>query len=243
MTKTIHLFVPCLVEQFYPQTAAATQKILQYLGYQVFIPPKQTCCGQPAYNSGYTPESTELAEKWLQRFSDAEIIVAPSGSCISMVRNHYGQLSLAPKYRALFEKIAPISYELTEFIGKFHGESKFPGRFDATVTYHASCHLHREIAVGDIPIQLLKTKEGVRYLPMRDADRCCGFGGTFVLKFAELSSAMTHFKAEAIIESEAEYVCGADAGCLYTIQSTLQKMKKPVKTIHIAEILASGLPR
>ena len=182
-----------------------------------------------------------MAEAWLQRFADAEYIVAPSGSCISMVRNHYGKLPLSPHYKEIFEKIRHNTYELTEFIWKYHQDSYFPGLFDASVTYHASCHLHREIGVGDIPIELLKKKTGLRFLPMREADRCCGFGGTFLLKFAELSNAMTQFKVTAISETKADYVCGADAGCLYTIDSALKKINSQTKTIHIAEILAAGL--
>lgn len=241
MTQTIHLFIPCLIEQLYPQTARSCVTILEYLGYDVLIPEGQTCCGQPAYNSGYTRESGDLAAHWLDVFKEAEYVVAPSGSCISMVRNHYGDLALNSATEIIYRRLKNHIYELTEFIGAYHANIQFPSVFKGKVTYHESCHLSRELGIKSQPRDILKQIPGVEFIEMADADRCCGFGGTFIAKFAELSATMTRFKAERIIASGAEYVTAADAGCLMTIQSMLSQLKSPVKAIHIAEIIAEGL--
>ena len=237
----IHLFIPCMVAEFFPEAGEATKRILEYLGHDVFIPENQTCCGQPAYNSGYTQESVEVAEYWLDRFEDADVVVAPSGSCISMVKNHYLELPLSESKKEQHQHLRDHIWELSEFLVNVLKIEKLPSTFKGKVTYHQSCHLSNELNVVDEPRILLKNIPGLELIEMKEADRCCGFGGTFSIKFPELSTTMAQFKADRVLETGADILSGADVSCLMNINGILKKQNSNVRIMHFAEILAEGL--
>ncbi len=231
-----------MVAEFFPAAGEASCRILEYLGHEVVIPEQQTCCGQPAYNSGYTRESTQIAEYWLERFAGADAVVAPSGSCISMVRNHYDALPLnGSSQRELHRLQERGIWELSEFLVQQLGVDCLPSTFRGKVAYHQSCHLRNELGVLDAPQRLLKNISGLEWAELQDADRCCGFGGTFSIKFAELSTVMAQAKADRVMESGAEVLTGADISCLMNIEGILKKRGKDIRVLHLAEILAEGL--
>ena len=238
----IPLFIPCMVAEFFPEAGEATRRILEYLGHDVVIPDNQICCGQPAYNSGYTKESTDVAEYWLDQFAGADAIVAPSGSCISMVINHYLHLPLSKKAATIHRELREKGiWELSEFLVNVLNVEKIPSTFSGTVTYHQSCHLSNELGVKKEPQLLLRNIPKLNFIEMKDADRCCGFGGTFSVKFPELSTTMTQYKADRVIDSGAEVLTGADISCLMNIHGLLKKQAPHIRVLHLATILAEGL--
>lgn len=237
----ISLFIPCLVDQFAPEVGVATIKILEKLGCAIDYPYEQTCCGQPAFNTGYRDDAKILAERFINLFANSEYIVAPSGSCVSMVKVFYDQLDLSKEARDKLIHIKNNIFELTEFIVNVLKVTDVGASFKGRVTYHESCHLLRELHISKEPKELIKNVKGVEYIEMRESDRCCGFGGTFSFKFPELSTTITEDKVVNIINSGAEYVVANDTSCLMNIDGVLKRKGSKVKTLHIAELLAAGL--
>jgi len=233
----VHLFIPCYIDQLFPQVGIATVNILESLGCEVIYPEEQTCCGQPAFNSGYFEETVPLADHFLNTFRSAEFIVAPSGSCISMTRNLYGMLNLPDNLKELWQSLRPKMFELSQFLVHVLGLENWEGFFPHRVTYHDSCHLLRELGVRDEPRRLLRGIAGIEFREMFRSDTCCGFGGTFSVKMEPISIAMMENKAQWIQESGAEYVVAGDASCLMHMEGYLKKHRIPVRTMHLAELL------
>jgi L-lactate dehydrogenase complex protein LldE len=237
----VSLFIPCLVDQFFPQTGAAMVKVLRKLGVMVDYPSEQTCCGQPAFNTGYHREAIQLAERFIKIFSNAEYIVAPSGSCVSMVKVFYPELDLSPSFKEQSHAIAAKTFEFSEFLVNVLHVSDVGARFPAKATYHDACHLLRELKIKTEPRQLLRNVKGLELVEMEHSETCCGFGGTFSVKFPEISTAMAEEKIDAIHRAGVNYVVANDSSCLMQIAGLLARKKSPVKTIHLAEVLGNEL--
>lgn len=237
----IHLFVPCLVDQFYPNVAVSMCRVLKKLGVEYVYLTDQTCCGQPAFNSGYHREATDLAERFLKVFEPAETLVAPSGSCVSMVKIFYPQLELSRAGRQTLERLGPRLFEFSEFLVRELKVVDVGAQFKGKVTYHDSCHLLRELKVQEEPRQLIRNVRGLEFVELDDMKTCCGFGGTFAVKFPEISTAMGTDKATAIERTGAEVVVANDSSCLMQIAGVLSRRNSRVVPMHLAELLAQGI--
>lgn len=237
----VSLFIPCLTEHLYPESGLALVKVLKHIGAEIDYVDDQTCCGQPAFNSGYRKEIIPLAERFIDLFKDKEIIIAPSGSCAAMVRIFYHELNLSPEKQATLQELSRRIYEFTEFLVDVAKVDGLGGHFPHRITYHDSCHLLRELGIKEQPRKLIRGIQDVDFIEMEKSDTCCGFGGTFSYKFADLSVAMVARKCRYIEASGAEYVIGADSSCLMNIQGYLEKHDMKARTMHIAELLASSL--
>ncbi len=238
--KTVTLFIQCLVDILYPEVAEAMVCVLRRLGLSITCPTGQTCCGQPAFNSGYRRQARSAAEHFIEVFEDSEIIVCPSGSCVNMVRHHYSELfANDPQWLRRAQDLANRTYEFSEYLVDILGVEALGARFEGSVTYHDSCHLLRGIGVREQPRRLLQRVSGADFIEMRDSDYCCGFGGTFAVKYSDISNAMVTDKVKNIMDTGADVVVGCDMGCLMNIQGKLSRMGSPIKVMHIAQILAS----
>ncbi len=240
------LFVTCIVDQFYPEVGESTVRLLRRLGVEVDFPPGQTCCGQPAFNAGFWKDAQRVARRSLRAFQDSQYIVVPSGSCASMVRVFYEELfhddpALAQQARA----IAPRVYELSQFIvdvlgvkdlGAALGRDKAAGE-PRRVTYHEACHLRRELGAIWQPRLLIRSAPGVELVEMEQADVCCGFGGTFSVKYPDISGAMLQDKLNSIRATGASAVVACDCSCLMHIGGGLEKQGIPVRPVHLAQLL------
>ncbi len=240
-TKTVTLFIQCLVDSIYPEVGEAMVRIFRNLGIDLTCPTQQTCCGQPAFNSGYRQEAKVAARKFIDIFEAADTIVCPSGSCVTMVRHHYPELfkndaAWLPRARQVADK----TFELTEFLVDVLGEDDLGAHYDGTVTYHDSCHLLRNLRIKEQPRRLLRNVAGAEFIEMKDSDKCCGFGGSFAVKYSDISAAMVEDKVNNIIKSGADTVVGCDMGCLMNIQGMLNRREPAIKTMHIAQILAGA---
>ena len=214
--------------------------VLERLGYAVDFPEAQSCCGQPAFNSGYPEEARTVARHFLDVFRGAEYIVVPSGSCTSMVSHHLEDIFLSDAARlAEARSLAPRVYEFSRFLLEVAGVEDVGARFDGVVTYHDSCHALRELRVKDGPRKLLSKVQGLTLREMDAAEECCGFGGTFSVKFAEVSGAMARTKIDSIKKTEASAVVSIDSSCLMQLQGAIQRAGLPIRTLHLAEVLAS----
>jgi len=237
----IELFIPCFIDQFYPETAQNTIKVLEKAGCSVSYNPEQTCCGQPAFNSGYWKEARIVAKKFLHDFSGNKVIVSPSASCTGFVKNYFQKLfekDPALQNRSTF--ISENIYELSDFLVNKLQVTRFQAEFPHKVTFHDSCAGLREYGIKDEPRLLLKNVKGLELLEMKNTDTCCGFGGTFAAKFHHVSTAMTEQKVENALDTGAEYIVSTEASCLMNVDSYIKKQKLPIKTIHLADILISG---
>ncbi|MGD1975428.1 MAG: (Fe-S)-binding protein [Desulfobacterales bacterium] len=239
MNKTVTLFIQCLVDGIYPEAGEAVVKIFRKLGIDLVCPTTQTCCGQPAFNAGYRREAGVAAKRFIDIFETAQVIVCPSGSCVTMVRHHYPQLfddNDLWLQRAM--QVAAKTYELTEYLVDVLGVQDVGAHYDGKITYHDSCHLLRNLRIQSQPRKLLSKVSGAEFIEMHDADRCCGFGGSFAVKYGDISSAMVTDKVNNIVASGADTVVGCDMGCLMNIQGMLNRRESDIKTMHIAQILA-----
>jgi len=237
----VSLFIPCLTDQFFPRVGLNLVKILKKAGASVDYPLEQTCCGQPAFNSGYHEEAIELAERFLQIFRSAEYIVAPSGSCTSMVKIFYPEIVHDHSLSELLHEVTSKTYEFSEFLVNVMGIKDLGARFAHTVTYHDACHLLRELKVKDAPRELIRHIRDIRFVEMENSEGCCGFGGTFSVKFPEISTAMAEDKANAIAASGAEYVIANDSSCLMQIAGYLSRKGIAAKPLHLAELLGENM--
>ena len=214
-------------------------KVLEQLGHRALFPSQQTCCGQPAFNTGYWDEARKVARHFLKVFADAEVIVSPSGSCATMVRQFYPELFRDTPHAALAATVAEKTHELAQFLVRKLGVTDVGARFEGKVTLHDSCHGLRELRLKKEPRRLLREVRGLELIEMKECENCCGFGGTFAIKFPHISVAMVEAKVKSIEESGAQYVVGGDSSCLMQINGLLEKRKSPVKILHLAEVLAS----
>ncbi|WP_028585282.1 (Fe-S)-binding protein [Desulfogranum mediterraneum] len=235
----VTLFIQCIVDSVYPEVAEAMVRVLEDLGLSLECPTEQTCCGQPAFNAGHRGAARSAAEKFIQLFEPAEVIVSPSGSCVNMVRNHYPELFADdPEMLARARRIGERTYEFSEYLVDVLQVEELGARYPARVTYHSSCHLNRFLGIDRQPRALLANIEGLQLVELAGADRCCGFGGTFSVKYGEISEAILEEKVDHIIDSGADLVTGCDMGCLMNIQGMLSRKNALVKVIHIAQLLA-----
>ncbi len=240
-TKTVTLFIQCLVDGIYPEVGEAMVKIFRNLGFNLSCPTQQTCCGQPAFNSGYRRQASVAAKRFIEIFETADTIVCPSGSCVTMVRHHYPELFKDDvKWLQRSRQVADKTYELTEYLVDVLGVDDLGAHYDGKITYHDSCHLLRNLRVKDQPRRLLRNVSGADFVEMYDSDKCCGFGGSFSVKYADISAAMVEDKVNNIIDSGADTVVGCDMGCLMNIQGMLSRKGSDIKTLHIAQLLAGA---
>lgn len=239
----VGLFVTCLVDLVRPRIGFATLRLLQAAGAEVVVPSGQTCCGQPGYNSGDLPAARALARKLLAEFRDCDYVVVPSGSCAGMIRHHYPALcNNDAAALSEIERLAARTYELTDFLVNVARMIDVPGRFAGTVTYHDSCSGLRELGVKLQPRALLGKVQGLQLREMREPETCCGFGGTFSVKFGDISSRMSDNKCEQIAASEVDAVVAGDLGCLLNIEGRLRRRgDHTTRVLHIAEILAGDV--
>jgi len=236
--KRVGLFVTCLVDFFRPSIGFAAVKLLEDAGCAVEVP-RQTCCGQPAFNSGDRQDARAIAEQVIEAFESYDYVVAPSGSCAGMLRVHYPELfhgdpNWSPRARAFAAK----TYELTSFLVDVLGVAKVDAHCESTATYHDSCSGLRELGVRVAPRRLLGTVAGLTIKEMRDADVCCGFGGTFCVKYAEISNTIVAKKAANIIAAGADMLVAGDLGCLMNMAGKLQRDGSAIEVRHVAEVLA-----
>jgi L-lactate dehydrogenase complex protein LldE len=234
----IGLFIPCLVDQFRPRAGLAVARILRRLGHAVDYPSEQTCCGQPAFNSGFQAEAAALARRFVRVFEGFDAVVAPSGSCVAMVRNFYPQL-LGDTESAIRNTISRV-HEFSEFLVNHLNVTDLGAAFGERVTYHDSCHLLRELGIKDPPRQLLRAVKGLDLVELNDGPACCGFGGAFSVKFPEVATAMAEDKVAAIERTGARYVVAADTGCLLHIGGMLSRRGSTVRAVHLAELLGGA---
>ena len=236
----IDLFIPCFIDQLYPNTAWNVVKILESLKIEVNYNPAQTCCGQPTFNSGYWKEARKSAEKFIKDFPNDNPIVSPSASCAGYVKNSYSKLFEGNE--ALLNECERLSrniFELTDFLVNKIGKTDFGAHFPHKVTYHDSCSALRDYGIKSEPRALLKAVKGLELIEMADTDVCCGFGGTFMVKYVPISTAMVSQKVENALKTGAEYIVSADASCLLNYQSYIDKQKLPIKTIHLADVISN----
>jgi L-lactate dehydrogenase complex protein LldE len=234
------LFITCLVDQLYPQVGVATVNVLRRAGVQVDFPEKQTCCGQLSINTGYQKETSELARRFLDTFRDSEHIVVPSSSCAGMIKKHYPELFKDdPKYREAANTIGARLYELSQFLVDVLKTTDVGARYKGTVTFHPSCHGLRELGLDSQPQTLIKNVRDVAYVELSEMTTCCGFGGTFSVKYADISESLVEDKASNIVKSGADTLVGVDMSCLMNIGGTLSRRGAKVRVMHLAELLDS----
>lgn len=236
----VSLFVTCIVDQVFPKVGLDMADVLERLGYDVEFIEAQTCCGQPAFNSGYREPAREVARHFLDTFRDSEYVVVPSGSCTSMITHHYEEIfSKEPDRRKEAERMAPRVWEFSKFLLEVAQVDDVGARFEGVVTYHDSCHALREMGVKTGPRRLLSKVQGLTFQEMDVAEECCGFGGTFSVKFPEVSGAMARTKIESIVRTKADAVVSIDSSCLMQLQGAISRAGLPIRTLHLAEVLAS----
>ncbi|MED4910548.1 (Fe-S)-binding protein [Brevibacillus centrosporus] len=238
----VSLFITCLSDALYPRVGEAMVRILARYGVQVHFPEAQTCCGQPAFNSGYWEEAKTSALTLIHAFADSDYVISPSGSCTGMIHHYYPKLfendpQLLAKANALREK----TYEFTQFLVNILGITDLGAVFPHKVTYHPSCHGSRLLGIKQEPLQLMEQVKGLDLVPLPFAEDCCGFGGTFAVKMSDISGAMVTEKADHVLETEAEVLVGLDLGCLMNISGNLRFRGKPVRVMHLAELLYEGM--
>ncbi len=234
----VSLFIPCFVDQLNPQVGIDVVRVLRRIGYEIDFPEDQTCCGQPAFNTGYWDEARPLAERFVRVFTGAEAVVSPSGSCTTMVRNFYPELLQGTHWHDEAVRLGQRVYEFAEFLVKVAKVTDVGATFPHKVTYHDSCHGLRELHMKQEPRELLRNVRGLELVEMPYSEDCCGFGGTFSTKFPMISAAMGDTKAGNIEKSGAEYVAAADSSCLMHIEGILRRKNSTARTIHLASILA-----
>jgi L-lactate dehydrogenase complex protein LldE len=239
----VSIFITCLVDQMFPQVGAAMVSVLTRLGVEVVFNPEQTCCGQPAFNTGYREEARTVAAPMLDFFEreleKADYVVVPSGSCTTMIKKFYAQLFEDEAMQARAVKVSARVFELSQFLVDVLGVEDVGASFEGEITYHDSCHLLRELGVSSAPRRLLKAVRGVKFVEMEEADVCCGFGGTFSLKHPEISTAIAEQKAANVERSCAGEMVACDVGCLMHTERVLKRRGSSVRCLHIAEVLAS----
>ena len=236
------LFITCYNDTLFPETGRAVVRLLERLGVELEFNPGQTCCGQMHANTGFRREAFSQAKRFVQMYRDAEVVVAPSSSCVAMVRDQYPELfaelgteALRKEWQALLPRVCELTESLVDRMGVEDVGAYFPHR----VTYHASCHGLRSLQLGDRPFRLLGKVRGLELAPLKNLDRCCGFGGTFSVKNGEVSSAMLTAKLEDVLATRAEYCTAVDNSCLMHLGGAMHRQFAGMKTIHLAEILAS----
>jgi len=240
MAQGVSLFVTCIVDQLFPKVGMAMAEVLERIGFEVDFPEAQTCCGQPAFNSGFRREAREVARHFLSVFQGAEYIIVPSGSCASMISHHFADIfEKEPESLAAARALAPRVYEFSSFLLDVAGIEDVGAELHEVVTYHDSCHALRELKIKNGPRRLLRRVRGLELREMEAAEECCGFGGTFSVKFDELSGAMARTKIDSVLKTGASAIVSIDSSCLMQLRGALSRAELPIRTMHLAEVLAS----
>ncbi|MCS0791021.1 (Fe-S)-binding protein [Cytobacillus firmus] len=233
----VSLFATCLIDMFQGNAGKAAVELLERLGCEIDFPDAQVCCGQPAYNSGYVKESKEAMKRMITAFEHAEYVVSPSGSCAYMFHEYHHVFKGDSVWEPRAKKLAEKTYELTQFIVEVLNVDDVGAKLKGKATYHTSCHMTRLLGVKEAPMRLLKNVKGLEFEELPGKEQCCGFGGTFSVKMAQISEQMVDEKVGHIEETEAEILIGADAGCLMNIGGRIGRQGKPIRVMHIAEVL------
>lgn len=233
--------ITCLSDAFYPNVGEAMTRLLARYGVRLHFPEIQTCCGQPAYNSGYWDEARKAAAIMLEAFEDSDFVISPSGSCTGMIHHYPKLFEQDPVMLEKAQKLQRKSFEFTQFLVQVLGVRDVGAVFPRKVTYHSSCHGSRLMGIREEPMTLLQQVKGLELIPLPHAEDCCGFGGTFAVKMADLSGAMVTEKGEHVIETEAEVLTGLDMACLMNIAGHLRYRNHHVRVMHVAELLYEGV--
>jgi L-lactate dehydrogenase complex protein LldE len=237
----VSLFITCLGDALYPRVGEAMARLLARNGVVLDFPRVQTCCGQPAFNSGYWKEARVTARTILEAFEDSDFVISPSGSCTGMIHHYPKLFENEPVWLEKAENLQRKSYEFTQFLVQVMGITDVGASFPFKVTYHPSCHGSRLLGVREEPLELMRNVKGLELVPLPFAEDCCGFGGTFAVKMADISGAMVTEKTDHVLESEAEVLVGLDMACLMNIAGNLRYRGGAVRVIHLAELLEEGL--
>lgn len=236
----IDLFIPCFIDQLYPDTAWKVYHLLEKAGCTVNYNPDQTCCGQAAYNSGYREQARDLAIKFLMDFSGTRPVVCPSASCAGYIRNYFNTLLMGTIYLNAYRKIQPKVFELTDFLVNVMNYTETGSRFQGRVTYHDACAALREYGLKDEPRVLLGQVKGLELVEMKNRDTCCGFGGTFSVKHEPISTAMAAQKVANALETGADYLVSTEMSCLMHLDAYIRKQRLGIRCLHIADVLTFG---
>ncbi len=236
----VHIFIPCFIDQLYPQTGFSMVKVLEKAACDVVYNPNQTCCGQPAFNAGYWNDSKAVCSKFIKDFSNAEYIVAPSASCVGFVKNYYSKLFENDVLSGEAKNIGHRIFEFTDFLTRVLKIEHYGAVLNGVATYHDSCAALRECKIKEGPRRLLANVKGLQLVEMNDNETCCGFGGTFSVKFDAISVAMADQKLNNARATNADYIISTDMSCLMHLDGYIQNKGLAVKTMHIADVLASG---
>lgn len=235
----VSLFITCLCDVMASDVGKDTVEILERFGCEVDFPESQTCCGQPAYNSGYVTKAKESMKQMMKAFKHSEYVVSPSGSCVAMLHEYAHLFKDDPEWKEVAQELANKSYELTQFLVDVLGVEDVGASFSGKITYHRSCHMTRLLGVTEAPYKLLKSVKGLEIVDLPLCEDCCGFGGTFAVKQPSISEQMVKEKTEHIVETGADYVVGGDMGCLMNIGGRLSRDDRQVTALHITKILNS----
>lgn len=236
MLKT-HIFVPCFIDQLYPQTAVNMVTILKQVGCTVEYNPNQTCCGQPALNAGFWNEAYDVAKKFVADFANKEQVVCPSASCVGFIKNHYKELLGTDVNSSVLEHLQNHIYEFSEFLVDHCDISNLTAQLEGKAMYHDACSALRECQIKEAPRLLLSKVKGLELVENPNSEVCCGFGGTFSAKFEPISVAMAEKKVEEALDLSVDYIISTDLSCLMHLQGYIEKKKIPLKTLHLADVL------
>lgn len=243
----VHLFTQCIVDMFYPNVGIAAVELLEKLGCEVEVPKEQVCCGQPLTNSGYIKDAKKSMKNMIEAFEEAETVVSLSGSCAYALTEYPHLFDDEPEWKKRAEALTNKTYEFTDFLVNVLKVEEVGAKFPKKVTFHKSCHATRLLGIKEQPLRLLSNVEGLEYIELEAADRCCGFGGTFSVKMGDISEQIVDEKAQNIIDSGAEVLVGIDCACLFNIQGRLAhlkdegKLNRDIQVLHIAEVLNQNL--
>jgi L-lactate dehydrogenase complex protein LldE len=243
MTKKpiISLFIPCLVDQVYPEIGIAMAQILTYLGYQIEYNDQQTCCGQPAFNAGHRDEARKVATKFIEDFISADLIVSPSGSCTAMVKNYYPILFNDISTQAKASQLASKIFEFSEFLAREDQIKNISGEYSGKVSFHNSCHSLRELHIDQFPLDILNRINGINIVMPAGEPVCCGFGGLFSFKFDEIAATMAKTRLEMFTSLKAETIVTNDPGCLMHMRQEALDRKIDIKLLHLTEFLVQAI--
>lgn len=237
----VSMFITCISDAVFPKVGEAMVRLLARYGVRLDFPEVQTCCGQPAYNSGYWDEARQAALTIVQAFEDSDYVIAPSGSCTGMLHHYPKLFQNDPVNLAKAQELQRKSFEFSQFMVQVLGVTDLGAVFPHKVTYHPSCHGSRILGIREEPMQLMQHVKEMKLVPLPFAEDCCGFGGTFAVKMSDISGAMVTEKSDHVLETEAEILTGLDMGCLMNIAGNLRYRNQPVRVMHLAELLYEGV--
>ena len=239
--QTISLFIPCLVDQLYPEIGIATAKLLKYFGLAVSYDQNQTCCGQPAFNAGHRDDARRVAIEFVKVFAESEIIVGPSGSCVAMIRNYYPTLLAGHPLEAQAIKLGSHIFELSEFLIQGNYIDRITGKFARTIGFHNSCHSYRELRIDDSPIRILQKLKNIQIKIPDGEPVCCGFGGLFSFKFDSIAAAMGYSRLKTFSDLDVDIIATNDPGCLMHLRQEAKARNVKIEIMHYVEILEQAL--